>query len=480
MSGRPRVGVVGVFHETNTFSPVRTDLAAFERRGVMIGGQWTSSFCGTRTVGGGFIDGAANHNLDLLAIFGTYATPSGLVTASTMHHLMLSLEEQLATVGTLDGVLLELHGSLVADGFTDAETEITALLRRHFPAIPIVAAVDLHANMRYERLDGADALVGYRTNPHIDTYECGVRAAALMNTAIRTGQRPVRAHAGFAVRVPPAAQGTADDPLADILAYAADLEAERRLLDITVHAGYAYADVPWAGMGVTATATPDMAAEARTAVEAVSDFAQQRVDRFARPLLHVPAAIRMIPDSQKPVVLADTGDNINGGAPGDGTWLLERLLTRTNCRTLAAICDPATYARAAAGGVGATLDASLGAWSGTRSGSALRGRATVERLGHGTFTNKGPMATGAVVSMHGAALVRVGPLDLVIQNAPVQPNDPELFRSMGVEPTSYDVIVLKGAAALRAAWSSIAGTILDVATPGPCDADLSRLTFMNS
>lgn len=480
----PRVALVGVFHETNTFSPVVTDLAAFELRGLMTGPAWIDAFAGTRTVGGGFVAGCEEQEMEPVGVFGAYATPSGTITEETVDVLLARLEAALRATPDVDAVLLELHGALVAEGHDDAEQEIVDLILAAYGSqIPLACVVDLHANVGTDRLRGPQALIGYRTNPHVDTFDRGVQAAWAVRSMLDGDARPVRVHRSIPAAAIPSMQATADEPLRSIVATARELQDRHGFLEVTVHAGYAYADVPHLGMGFTVTTDEAMRAEAEEAAAALAAFAAARTAEFAADLPAPAEAIATALDGAPEglAVIADSGDNINGGSPGDGTWLLHALRdTAPGVRALATVWDPESYRGACAVGEGATFRARLGGQTGAASGAPFEADVEVISVGTGTFTNTGPMATGAVVTMNGAALVRAGLIDIVIQNRPLQPNDPELFRCMGVDPVDYRLACLKGATAVRAGWAPLTSTFVQAGTPGACDSRLDRLEYRNA
>ena len=180
------------------------------------------------------------------------------------------------------------------------------------------------------------------------------------------------------------------------------------------------------------------------------------------------------------VAIADTCDNINGGAPGDTTWLLHEVRKYPGVTALATLWDPQALETVRTAGTGSHVRVRLGGHAAATSGPPLDVEVEVRRLGSGTFTHAGPMATGATTSMGAAAVVRAGDVDVVVQGRPTQPNDPQLFRSLGIEPSDYDVVILKGASALRASWEPLAVAVVDAATPGVTDSDLSRLIFRNA
>ncbi|RZI94584.1 MAG: hypothetical protein EOO67_04340, partial [Microbacterium sp.] len=177
------------------------------------------------------------------------------------------------------------------------------------------------------------------------------------------------------------------------------------------------------------------------------------------------------------VAIADTGDNINGGSPGDSTWLSHLALKHPGHRFLTTIADPAALQAARAAGIGARLHLRFGGYSSPRSGPPLAGEATVLALGDGVFFNEGPMATGNRIDMQGAALVRLANLTVLIQGTATQPNDSAMFRSLGVDLSAVDVVLLKGAAAIRADWADRVSLILEAGTPGETDQVLSRLEY---
>lgn len=474
-----RVAVAGVFHETNTFSSSPTDLRTFHNKLLAVGEDLAAAFTGTRTVVGGFLDGARSCHLDVVPVYGAYATPSGLVTRAAFDTIAATLVDKLEQAKPFNAVLLELHGSMVVDGLSDPETLLLAAVRNVAERRPIVVVTDLHANMTPERLALIDILTGYRTNPHVDTYERGVAAARHCSALLRDGVKPTVAHRRVAVLAAPIAQSTSDEPLRHILARARMLEQQRGLLDVTVHGGYAYADVPHARISVTVTARNGNSRAGETAEE-LAALAWERRAGFAVDLPGPADAFAQAvarAGGTGPVALADTGDNIGGGSAGDGTWLLREALAHPGIRVAATICDPSAAAAAWREGAGGRLRCDLGGRSEATAGQPVSVDAAVRWVGEGTFTNTGPMARGARVNMGPSAVLAVEDVDIVVQSLPVQPNDPELFRCTGLDPGTYDVIVLKGAAALRAGWKGLVRDFVDAGTPGVTDTVLGRMPY---
>lgn len=482
-SDAARIGVLGCFHETNTFARKATDQAAFaDRNGWLHASELVDEFARTRTVVGGMLAGAADRGLRTTPIFGAYATPAGPVPASTFDRIVEEILAGLERAGPIDGLLFELHGAMVVEGDLDPETRLLQSARDMVGTIPTVVVTDLHANMTARRAELVDALVGYRTNPHVDTFERGVDAADHLHRLITGQLRTVVRHRRVPVIAAPIAQRTAEPPLRDLLATARELEQQNGFIDVTVHGGYAYSDVPHAGMSFTITAPHDGAAAAEKALDVLVKQAWADRERFAVDLPTADVAVRegqqLAQREGGPIAIADTGDNINGGGPGDTTWLLHAALTDRSGRTAATLWDPGAVTAAFAAGVGGTFPAELGGKAETLSGTPVRGDATVRWLGDGTFTNSGPMSRGARVSMGRAAVVSLDDTaDVILQSLPVQPNDPEMFRHVGLDPDGYTLVLLKGAAALRAGWEPVVHGFVDAGTRGVTDCDLRRMPY---
>ncbi len=478
-----RVAVAACFHETNTFAASVTDRAAFERRGGWLDGiGLVDDYAGTRTVVGGFLDGAGSSGLEVVPVFGAYATPAGAVTRAAFDAIVDRLVDGLRLAAPVDGVLLELHGAMVVEDDHDPETRLLHAVREVVDDRPVAVVTDLHANMTGVRTDLVDVLVGYRTNPHVDTYDCGVAAAGHLARLVDGDLRTELAHRRVPLLAAPIAQATAERPLSRLVARARELERRQGLIDVTVHGGYAYADVPHAGLSFTVTTPAGATAAAGDALDDLAALAAAHRHEFEVDLPDADEAIGLASeraDGRGLVAVADTGDNIGGGAPGDSTWLLHALLARPATRALTTICDPEFATAAAAGGVGTRLTIPLGGKAEALGGAPVEAPSVVRGLGDGTFRNTGPMAQGARVRMGPTALVSVEHVDVLVQSLPVQPNDPEMFRSVGVDPADYDVVALKGAAALRAGWDGLVRDFVDAGTRGVTDCDLTRLPYQH-
>lgn len=472
-----RIGIIGVYHESNSFSARLTGIDAFEARWYT-GLQIVVAFTGSRTVVGGFLDEAVDRAADIVPLFATYATPSGRITRSAFDGILAAAEAALLSeAAQLDGMLLELHGDMDVEDTDDPEEEIVRLVKTHMGVRPMVAVLDFHANMGKPRLGAVDALVGYRLNPHIDTYERGREAVQLLMHAIESGTTLYRAHRGLAIVIPPAAQRTEEDPFKSILDHADRVRSQPFARAVSVFGGYAYLDATYTGMGFTVYADESDAGVAEAAVGELVAAAKSVMARFQVDYPDADEAVADAVAREGVIVVADTGDNIDGGSPGDATWLAHAAMAHPKVRFLMTVCDPSAIEALSDAPVGSRRAMSLGGWAGPLSGAPLSGDVTILGRSPGVFVNRGPMATGMTTDMGGACWLRLRNLDILVQARPTQPNDPQMFEHIGIDPASYGVLLLKGAAALRAGWGSFAAFFVDAGTPGETDSLVARLPY---
>src|SRR3984893_5885602 len=178
-------------HETNTFSRVPTDVAAFRRRDFHLENEIPVAFRGTRSAFGATFEAADKFGWTLVYPVSSYAIRKRIVTDEAFESVTAMILDAVATKGPIDGVLLHLHGAMVSQTHEDAEGEFLAQLHRRLgPEVPIVVTLDLHANVTRRMADNASALIAYRTYPHIDQYERAWQGAELLQRAMQGEIRP--------------------------------------------------------------------------------------------------------------------------------------------------------------------------------------------------------------------------------------------------------------------------------------------------
>lgn len=467
-----RVGVVGMWHETNTYSSHRATLADFEAFELLESSALIDHHVGTQSVIGGFIDGSSH---DLVPVFSAGAWPSGPADAETADHLLGRLGRRLDEVGRLDGVLVNLHGAMVTEHRPDVEGDTLAVIRERLGDVPVVCVVDFHANPSLRLVSSADVVIGYDTYPHVDMFDRGREAATLIDRLL--GGHRLRTRIGkHPLLVVPLAQGTGDPPMAGVFQTARDTAEELDVDRVCVTGGFAYSDVERAGISVLATAGPDHEDECRRVIAAVLAHVDDVADEFLVSRPGPKEAVAAALASEPPVVLADVADNIGGGSAGDGTAILRQLIDQQAVGALVVIADAEIARMAHEAGVGARIEGMLGGKTDDLHGSPIAFAGDVVALSEGRYTSHGSWSAGLEVSQGRTAWLSVEGVDVVVTQVPRPPFHVEQVTHIGIDPSQASIIVAKGAVAWRAAYGDIAASVIEVDAPGVCPVDLTRLT----
>jgi microcystin degradation protein MlrC len=410
------------------------------------------------------------------------ASPSAHVTSDAFERITGELVSRLKNALPVDGVYLDLHGAMVAETFDDGEGEILRRVRETVgPRVPVVASLDLHANVTRAMIERADALVAYRTYPHIDMADTGARAARLLEQMLRTGSRLAGAFHPLDYLTGIPSQCSFIEPCKSIYQQLGKLEESSNAV-LSFTPGFPMADFAECGMSVFGF-SPDRN-QIDPVVEQLRRIVADSEKHFALELHAAPDAVRRARSRGEPgapVVLADTQDNPGAGGNGDTTGLLKSLISQ-NARdaVLGLLIDPGGAARAHRAGQGTTLGFSLGGKSNIPGDSPLAGEFTVERLGDGRFTCTGPMFRGFRMTLGNMALLRsrAAPgVRVVLASRKCQAADQAMFRHLGVEPRRSRVIALKSSVHFRADFEPIAKEVLVVKSPGPALADPAEFSW---
>jgi microcystin degradation protein MlrC len=463
-------------HETNTFSRVPTDMAAFRRRDFHRDNEIPQAFRGTRSALGATFEAADKFGWNLVHPVSANPNPSGIVTDEAFETIAALILNAAADKSPIDGALLHLHGAMVSDRFEDAEGEFLARLRRQVgPDVPIVVTLDLHANVTQAMADNANALIAYRTYPHIDQYERAWQGALLLERAMRGEIRP-----RTVIARRPMLHGldwgrTQKGPMAELIARGETLEGSGEALVISVCAGFALADIYDVGPSVTVTVDEHGGdiARGQAIAEEFMDHAWQTRDYNSVKMLSVAAAVARAKDGKpgdKPLIVADFTDNPGGGGYGDATAFLAGLVVAGVERVaFHAICDPEAVQDGMRAGVGARTALMLGGKTDPALGGgplALSGE--VVCLTNGRFIAYGPMG-GGVERNYGPSMVfRVGGIDIIVITHNGQATDLGQFTSLGIDPTRYTTVAVKSMQHFRAAFEPIAREVILVDTGALC------------
>ncbi len=472
--------IIGGFaHETNTFSNVSTGIEAFKAHTYALGDAAVETARGTGTAMGGFIDVIEARGDSFVPTALAHATPSGLVTKEAYEEIAGHIVAGARQHADADGILLALHGAMVADGFDDGEGELLARLRAVVgEAMPIVVVLDLHSHITQQMVQCATVIIGFQKYPHTDIYERGAEAAELI-LRLATGEiRPVLALEKPPL-IPPCATCHTDAGLyRELWQEALRRERPAAIVSTSLFAGFPYADIEPLGFAVLVYADADQSA-AQQEARHLCDMAWSRRGEFVyKPTSITDAVRRALGSVEKPVVIPDIADNPGGGGANDSVEIVRALMEQGAKRAaVAAIYDPAVVAEGIAAGVGQRLEVVLGAKTDALHGAPVEVAGIVRFVGDGRFQYTGAMTRGARANMGDCIVLDVEGILLIVCSERLQQRDPEVFRYCGIDPAAMDVLVVKSAVHFRAAFAGIAGAVVEADGPGLTALDLRAFDF---
>lgn len=467
-----RIAFAGFNLESVTAVPQVVDSEAFERVCVR-GADLTARFRGTNTVPGGCLKVCEEQGAELVPLFHTLLGALGPASDEAVAAFTQEILDGIDKAGPLDGVILFLHGACWAPGYEDVERAVIDAVRARAPSLPIAVALDYHGNIDSQTLRGADIAVAYRHSPHIDMGETGERATRALLRLLRERCSPGLAVARPGIVIPSIMSATALEPLATIMAEARAVEAAGDC-DISVMAGFSYADSTNTGMSVICLDWDGQAAaEAKAAALAARLHGARQDIATAISIMTVDEALSDLerqPAQGRPIVLLEHADRMN-----DSTHLLRALLDRDVGRVnVPFLLDPQTAAEAHAAGAGAEIIVALAGKTAPETGGPVEAAARVIWSGPKSFTVSGRYQRGSFVDLGLTALLQIGRIRISVVSHFAFAVDGDPFTIFGERPEDYDVILLRSKTHFRDFYEPLADRILVVDTPdlGPADVRL--------
>ncbi|UYO55040.1 M81 family metallopeptidase [Rhodopseudomonas palustris] len=479
-----RIAVGGFLHETNTFAPTKATWEAFVHGGgwpaMTIGADVLKVMRGINVGLAGFVEDAEAKGWELIPTIACGASPSAHVTEYAFERVVKIMIDGIKAAGQLDAVYLDLHGAMVTEHLDDGEGEILARVRAVIgPDLPLVVSIDLHANVTPRMIEHADALIAYRTYPHVDMADTGRASAKHLELLLRSGQKFAKAFRQLPFLIPISWQCTFDQPTKGIYDKLAALESEA-VPTLSFAPGFPAADFPDCAPSVFAYGRTQ--ADADAAADAVAALVSGHEDDFDGKIYSpdegVKHAIELARTAAKPIIIADTQDNPGAGGDSDTTGML-RALVRNNAQRAAigVIYDPDAAKAAHAAGVGAVLSLALGGKSGIPGDAPFEEIFVVEQLSDGRFVAPGPYFGGREMEMGPSACLRIGGVRVVVASHKAQLADQAMYRYVGIEPTAQAILVVKSSVHFRADFQPIAERLLICAAPGAMPADTAVLPW---
>jgi microcystin degradation protein MlrC len=460
-----KVLIAGFKHETNSFAPEKAPWSAFERGEILPsavrGAPMLEMLDRVAVSATGFLRFARAQGWEPVPSLWCGAAPSNCVTSEAFEHICDTICDDVRN-STFDAIYLDLHGAGMAEHVDDAEGELLARIRALVgDDVPIVASLDLHANVTHRMLDLADGLVSYRTYPHVDYVETGVLSGEVLRRRLLHGRREIVRRVRLSFLIPVNSQNTT---------YGRPKAIYERLVAIDRELGTMSSfcmGFPSSDFAECAPMIWSVGEKAELAVEELESLAgeptQWRLE-IESAQGAVDKALCLAGETDRPIVIADTQDNPGVGGTGSTTGMLHALIKgRAGQRypqqiALGVLNDPVFAARALNAGVGAHLHGRVGiatdVWDGPTD-PPVEGVFVVKAVSDGRVTYKGPKMTGFVAQLGPSACVEIDGVLVVVASGKIGAQDRELFRFVGIDPERMKIIVVKSSNHFRADFAPL-------------------------
>lgn len=472
--------VYGAFEEeSNTFSPVVCKLEQFEALCCLEGDAVLPYMRHKKDSASGILETLEAEGVEVIPTMAMLAQSSGRVDRAVCDLFVNRVLEAIEKNKPVDGVILAFHG---ATCLTDEDDGMGVILEQIRAAVGedvvISAATDLHANITPKSIRNADVIAGYQTYPHVDIYETGVRAAKLGLMYMRAEKKPYMAYAKLPLMLPSNGCDTSRPELVELHRYAQSMVDSGKIIDYTIYYLQPWLDVKDCGVSILAVSQDE--AEAREAVRLIGQKLFDLRHVLVTELVDLDEILDFVSANEtgKVVVLSDAADNTSGGAAGDSTEVLSRLISKyPHLRAALVVVDPVVPYEALKVGEGNTATFTLGGKLDPAFQQPLTVEArVVKNLIYEPMEVTGPY-TGYKVSFGQTSLLRVGNVDVIVCEVPQIDFSPTQFTGIGMDFADYDCVVCKSTIAFRAWFKPVTDLMFCANTTGSTSGDLLKLPF---
>jgi microcystin degradation protein MlrC len=473
-----RIFTASLATETNTFSPVPTDRASFESALYARPGEHpeTPTLCSSPIV----VLRRLKQREGLTVIEGTaaWAEPGGLIQRRAYEELRDEILSQLEAALPVDGVILGLHGAMVAQGCDDCEGDLLAKVRALAgPKAVIACEFDPHSHLTPKRVAACNIMAAFLEFPHTDFYERGEHVVELTLAALRGQIKPVIST--FDCRMI-AVFPTSREPMRSYVDRIKTLHGRNGILSVSVIHGFMAADVPEMGTWIVVVTDNEKAKgdalAHRLGMElfAMREMVLMDIAEVEDGIDKALSAHRASPAN--PAVISDTWDNPGGGVAGDGTVILRRLIERGVRKVgVATIWDPMAVTFCHAAGEGARLRLRFGGKAGAEAGEPIDADVEVLKAVDEAWQSFGPSR----VTLGKSALIRIAgtEIDIILNTNRTQTFEPDVFTNLGVDPFGKEILLIKSTNHFYAGFAPIASEIIYVSAPTSYPTDPARTKY---
>lgn len=486
-----RVALLGFSIECNRFAPVAMEADFRDRTWVegqaMLDGARSPAPRMLAEMPGFVADMDAAGQWTPVPIMLAMAEPNGPVDHALFMAMMGVWTRGMRDAGAVDGVYVVLHGAGLTTEDDDPEGTLLQMVRDSVgPDVPVVASLDLHANVSVRDTALLDGFVGYLTNPHMDMRERGAESAVLLRR-LMDGLKAVVASVRLPI-VPPTVTmltepGAPNRPYGELI----DLGQRRmheapyagRVLNVSVMGGFAYADTAFNGLTAVVTATDRAAAEGLAQELAEAGWARR--EQFRVSLTSMDEAVRKAlatSNGGAASAFADVADNPGGGGRGNTLHILKAFVAAgVRDAVVGLIWDPDLADDAHAAGDGSVFTATFGrnadeVWSTAARVLALHDAPVKGRRG---------IFAGNTIPLGKMALLDVGGVRVAVASRRVQCADPAFLEALGVDLDAVRCLVVKSRGHFRGGFDEyvVGDQIIEVDAPGLTSPMLGRYPWKN-
>jgi microcystin degradation protein MlrC len=435
-----RIAFARIAQETNALSPVSTTLADFDGSHFVTGDALLRSpevpgyFHKAELAG--FVAAARERRSEIepVPILSAWASLGGPLEAACFETLEQRLVDRLRAAGPIDGMYLCLHGAMGARGIADPESRLLRSVRGVIGNVPVVVSHDLHGNLTRARVEAADAIVAYQTNPHRDHARIGRKAGRIVIGTVLGELHPTMAWRSLPMIL--GGGNTIDflSPMRPVFRRMKRAERHGALAASTLMV-HPWNDSPGLGWS-TCVVTDDDRARAEALADELAEMCwerrHQQPPEFPGPKEAIEAARAMRWRRRLGVIMmADASDVVTAGAPGDSTHLLRALLSDgAGMMTYAAVRDP--------GAVEHLWEMSPGDAVVTSIGGSLDPSESTPLEVRGTIASKHLRA-----GFGKTIVLAVEHLRIVVSEGPAMVMRPSFYTEVGLSPWKADIVVVK-------------------------------------
>jgi microcystin degradation protein MlrC len=473
------VALLGIVHESNTFAEGVTGLDQFRNGHWHFGQDIITEYKNAFHEVGGMIEAMRDADIQIVPIMYAEATPGGTVTKEAFEHLMREMFGELKKHLPVDGCLVVPHGAGVCEAYPDMDGHWLGQLREIVGKdVPIIGTIDPHANVSKAMIDATNALVAYKTNPHVDQWTVGKEAGKIMADTLSGKIKPVQLFASLPLAISIEQQLTEKNPCKELHQMAKTALNREGIVSTSIVLGFPYADVKEMGSSIIVIANGDGSA-GQAVLKELSDHVVCNRSDFNGIKQNIGTIVAAWEQTPKPFLLLDMGDNVGGGSHGNSVYLLDQLEDETKENVFHCIHDPAAVQLAITHETGDRFELQFG--QRPEHVPARTRLVTLVFKGPGSFDETRPRHGGQVhFDMGPIAIVKTESNHVVmLTTLRVPPYSLRQLTAFGINPLDFDAIVAKGVNAPIAAYKDVCPAIVQVNTPGVTAADMTLFHFDN-